>query len=76
MARLTPAQKAQLSAGAPADWANESFRLATTEIYAKLPSAPRITLPADYARRNSGWARLQMARAGLRLAALLNAAFR
>ena len=75
-AHLTPGQKAQIETGAPADWANESFALAEREIYAPLPASARITLPPDYARRESGVARLQLTRAGLRLAAMLNRIFR
>ncbi len=76
LARLTPAQKAQMRSGTPEDWANQSFALASREIYAPLATRGRITLPPDYARKQSGLARLQMARAGLRLAALLNGIFR
>jgi hypothetical protein len=73
--QLTPQQKAQLAKGTPTDWANESFALASTEIYGKLPSG-RINLPPDYSRRELSVTRLQLARAGLRLAAMLNRIFR
>jgi hypothetical protein len=75
-ARLTPQQKAQLSGGTVEDWANESFALAGREIYAKLPRSGRISLPEDYALVESGVTRLQLARAGIRLAAILNQIFR
>lgn len=73
---FSPQQKKRLSGGTAADWANESFALADREIYAKLPPYGRITLPDDYPGRESGVTRLQLARAGLRLAALLNRIFR
>lgn len=74
---LSPAQKAQMARGTPADWANESFALAQREIYTRLPPAGRtIHLPDDYARRESQVARLQLARAGIRLAAVLNRIFK
>jgi hypothetical protein len=75
-ASLSPQQKQQLSGGTPTDWTNESFTLAAREIYAPLPQRGRINLPDDYAIRESGVARLQLERAGLRLAALLNRIFR
>jgi hypothetical protein len=73
--RLTPQQKTQMRGGTPEDWANESFTLAGREIYAKLPGTGRIKLPDDYAQQESGVARLQLAKAGLRLAAMLNRIF-
>ncbi|HWY62623.1 MAG TPA: S1/P1 nuclease [Rhizomicrobium sp.] len=73
---LTPGQKAQMRGGSPEDWANESFAVAGREIYPSLPPNGRIRLPDDYAKRESGAARLQLARAGLRLAAILNSTFR
>ena len=75
-AALSPQQKQQMSGGAPADWANESFALAGQEIYAPLPQGGRIRLSDDYMVRESGVARLQLAKAGLRLAALLNRIYR
>jgi hypothetical protein len=76
VAHLTPQQKAQIETGTPADWANESFALAGREIYARLPASGRIGLQPDYARRESGTARQQLTKAGLRLAMMLNWIFR
>ena len=73
---LMPQQKAQMRGGTAEDWADESFGVAEREIYARLPERGTIRLPDDYARRKSGVARLQLARAGLRLAAMLNGIFR
>jgi hypothetical protein len=67
-ASLTPGQKAQDSGGTPADWANESL-VAARGIYAQIRNP---TLPRDYARRQSGLTRDRLAKAGLRLAAVLN----
>jgi S1/P1 Nuclease len=69
---LTPQQKAHLRAGTPESWANESFTIAGREVYAELPSSGQIRLPDDYADAESGVTRLQLAKAGLRLAAILN----
>jgi hypothetical protein len=73
--QLTLQQKTQIAKGTPADWANESFALASREIYGPLPPSGRITLPPDYPARELAVTRLQLARAGLRLAAILNRVF-
>lgn len=73
---LSPQEKAKIMVGTPADWANESFQLAAHEIYARLPSSGSVRLPRDYAGRERAVVRQQMLRAGLRLAATLNAIFR
>jgi len=75
-AGLSPQDKAKFAAGTPVDWANESFGVAAKEIYARIPSRGPVRLPRDYARRESPVVRLQLARAGIRLAALLNAIYR
>jgi S1/P1 Nuclease len=75
-ARLTPQQRKQFSGGAPADWANESLALAQSEVYARLPQDGPVRLPNDYVEQESGIARQQLTKAGLRLAAMLNAIFR
>jgi hypothetical protein len=74
-AGLTPEQKAQLRAGTVQAWTDESFHLAESEIYARLPSSGRLRLPNDYVQTQSAVARLQLARAGIRLAAILNRIF-
>lgn len=72
---ITPAQRAAWSGGAPAGWATESFALAERAIYAQLPKtspgAP-VALPGDYPRKQRAIVTAQLARAGLRLGALLN----
>ena len=65
---LTPEQKTQDGGGTPADWANESLA-AARNIYAQIRNPH---LPRDYAQRQSGLTRDRLARAGLRLAAVLN----
>ena len=75
-AGLSPEGKAKLAAGTPADWANESFSVAAKEIYARIPSRGPVRLPRDYAGREKQVVRLQLARAGIRLAMLLNQTYR
>ncbi|MGH6827410.1 MAG: S1/P1 nuclease [Rhizomicrobium sp.] len=73
---LSPLEKRTLASGTPADWANEGFHLAERNIYAHLPARGRIRLRADYALDQQAIVRLQLARAGLRLAMLLNRIYR
>ena len=72
-AGITPQQKAQMGAGTPADWANDSFAVAK-KIYAGLPQTR--DLPDDYVRRQGAVARAQLLKAGLRLASVLNRVLR
>jgi hypothetical protein len=63
----------------PAEWANESFQLASKEIYAHVSggeaAAPAILSP-DYARDESHIAAAQLKKAGVRLAEILNRSLR
>lgn len=73
-AHLAPAQMAAMQASRdPAAWANESFAIAG-QVYAGVPEDRRLS--PDYPWAQAGIVRLQLARAGLRLAAMLNAVFR
>lgn len=73
---ITPAQRRSWQAGTPADWANESYRIARDEIYPMARGRRTMRLPASYPRAESPVVRQQLARAGVRLAWLLNAALR
>lgn len=78
--KITPADKAAWSKGTPASWANECWSLAKQEVYAGLSGrggtyAP-IILPPDYTHQKAGTAAEQLERAGVRLSAILNAAFK
>lgn len=61
--------------GGAADWANESYDLARRAIYSPPPHDGE-ELPAAYASRMLPLVEGQVERAGVRLAALLNSAFR
>jgi hypothetical protein len=78
-ARITPAEKYRWSHGTVTDWANESFWLARSEIYSRYRASQNamepIILPPDYARREAPVAAGQLARAGVRLATILNRTF-
>ena len=58
--------------GTPVDWANEAHAIARDQIYPPLQGAREVRLPRDYTWREAQITRLQLARAGVRLAWLLN----
>ena len=65
----------KMSKGTPADWALEAFGLAKEHAYGKLPAKKpdgSYELPPEYVTDSIETVRLQLARAGVRLAALLN----
>lgn len=73
---ITPAQRKSWQAGTPADWANESYRIARDEIYPVSRGRRTMRLPASYPGSEKFVVRQQLARAGVRLAWLLNATLR
>ena len=75
-AGISPDERARILSGTPEDWANETFRVGSREIYARLPATGPVRLPRDYVQRERSVVRQQLARAGLRLAMLLNAIYR
>ncbi len=74
--RITAADVAAWSSGTPTQWAVESFGIAKARIYAKLPAPTNGTyaLPAAFVAAAQGIVTGQLSRAGVRLAAVLNAA--
>jgi hypothetical protein len=70
---VLPQQRQAWMSGTPAGWANEAHALARDQIYPPLMGRQQLRLPRDYAWREAGIARMQLAKAGLRLAWLLNA---
>ncbi|HSZ51191.1 MAG TPA: S1/P1 nuclease [Caulobacteraceae bacterium] len=77
-AHITRAQKAAWTKGSPTDWAQESYALAKSVAYT-IGSAPGcgtgaapIALRPAYQKRAQAAARVQLAKAGVRLAAVLN----
>jgi hypothetical protein len=75
-ARITPAQRQLWQRGKPQDWAWESWRIARDEVYARLPAASGgvYRLDQDYEANAERVAAMQLQKAGLRLAGLLNRA--
>jgi len=73
---LSPAERKAWASGAPAQWADEAHAVARDQVYPPLMNRRELRLPRDYADRQAGLARLQLAKAGVRLAWVLNSALR
>ena len=76
--KIPPEAAAAWAGGTPEQWANESFLIAKTKIYPQFPGsggtlAP-IVLPDSYPASFGPITAMQLAKAGIRLAAVLNAA--
>jgi S1/P1 Nuclease len=69
---IKPDDFARWSGGSPASWANESYGIARRLIYGEWPHEPA-TLPASYETAALPVVNAQMEKAGIRLAAVLNA---
>ena len=69
---LSPLERKAWAQGGPAQWANEAHAIARDRIYPPLQGRHEIRLPRDYAGRQGAITRMQLAKAGLRLAYLLN----
>jgi len=69
---LTPAQRKIWENGTPADWANETHAIARDQIYPPLMGEREVRLSRAYLWREAPLARQLLAKAGLRLAWLLN----
>lgn len=73
---ITTQKRQDWAHGTPADWANEAHVIARDQIYPPLGGARDLRLPRDYAWREAPVARIQIAKAGVRLAWLLNTALK
>ncbi|HVV28392.1 MAG TPA: S1/P1 nuclease [Rhizomicrobium sp.] len=71
-----PVQKKSWQAGDPAAWATESYRIARDGIYPMVRGRHTMRLKPAYLRDEAPIVRLQLAKAGVRLAWLLNTALR
>ncbi len=77
IAQITNAQQTQWRQGTTANWAQESFQLAKTDAYGKLPtpnSDGSYTLDSSYVDNAHQIVKQQLSKAGVRLAFLLNRA--
>jgi hypothetical protein len=75
--RILEQQREEWSSGTPADWAVEAFALARRDAYGLLPPADghdTCSLPPSYTEQAERDVALQLSRAGVRLAFVLNQA--
>jgi S1/P1 Nuclease len=73
---MTPADIAALATGSPVDWVNETHAAAVSVAYGALPENADDDLAGAYAETACAGVDSQLLKAGLRLAALLNAALK
>lgn len=69
---VSPQQRKSWQAGTPAAWADESHRLARDRVYPMVQGRRSLRLSARYLRAEMPATREQLAKAGMRLAWLLN----
>jgi hypothetical protein len=69
---ISSAQRKSWQAGTPESWANEAHTIAREEIYSFVNGRRTLRLPPAYLDLEKGVTRAQLAKAGLRLAWLLN----
>lgn len=72
VASIPQAQRKAWQAGTPVNWANESNRIAREKIYPMIEGRRSLRLSNQYLRREIPATRQQLAKAGVRLAWLLN----
>ena len=71
---ISPGQKKLWQAGTPESWANESHALARVDIYGEIGDRKVLHLTPDYLHGKAQIAVMQLAKAGMRLAWVLNTA--
>ena len=69
---ITPELEHTWQAGTVEDWVNESHQLAQSVAYGLLPKGQRVLIPLRYEAEARRTIELQLKRAGVRLAAVLN----
>jgi hypothetical protein len=76
---ITPERKAEWSSGTVAQWCNESFQMAQRTVYGLLPPAGKdgqVEAGLSYQSMAEPVVELQLEKAGVRLAAVLNESVR
>jgi hypothetical protein len=74
LAQITPEQEAEWRQGMPDDWALEAFSISQADVYGDPPLSGSVHLDAAYVEQAKKDVALQLSRAGVRLAAVLNKA--
>jgi hypothetical protein len=74
LAQITPADASEWAGGSPEDWAMEAFKVAKADVYGSPPLSKDQTehLDSNYVDSAEVDVRLQLSRAGIRLAHMLN----
>jgi len=74
LAQITPTDASEWAAGSPEDWAIEAFKVAKVDVYGSPPLSKDQTqhLDSNYVDTAEVDVRLQLSRAGIRLAHILN----
>jgi S1/P1 Nuclease len=72
---ITSAEAEKWRSGTPADWADDSYGVASNLIYGVWPHSPGV-LPASYEQKAIYVVQVQLEKGGVRLAAVLNDALR
>lgn len=70
VSEITPGKRRRWSRGNSVSWANESYRIAVRSVYGRLPHSA--VLPENYEATTLPIVNEQLARAGVRLAMVLN----
>lgn len=73
---VSPPQRKAWQGGSPAAWATESHRIAREQVYPAMQGRRSLRLPPSYLRDEMPVAGQQLAKAGVRLAWLLNTSLR
>ena len=76
MKGVTSADVKSMQAGSVVDWTNQAHQLAVKVVYADLPASPMPELKGAYMKSALGPAKLQLRRAGARLAKLIENALK
>jgi hypothetical protein len=74
LAQITPAQEAEWKQGTPDDWTIEAFSMSQADVFGDPPLSGSVHLDAAYVEHAKKDVALQLSRAGVRLAAVLNKA--
>jgi len=69
---ITPQEIEDYKQGSTIDWANQSFRLAKSIVYADLPAGDPIIIGDEYQKMAAPVVEMQLKRAGIRIATVLN----
>lgn len=76
IAGISPRERRRWSSGSTRDWIHETFEIGRRHAYGRLPNAGALVLDSSYTDDAEAIVALQLQRAGVRLARVLNGALR